>query len=897
MNRNTPRPDPDALLARIEQANAKECRGKLKIFFGACPGVGKTYAMLIAARALHEQGVRVIVGIVETHGREDTATLMAGLELLPRRIIDYKGHTLEEFDLDAALALRPQLILVDELAHTNVSGSRHPKRWQDIEELLIAGIDVFTTVNVQHVESLNDVVNQITGVRVWERVPDHVIDKADEMVLVDLPPDDLMQRLREGKVYFPQQAQRAENNFFRKGNLLALRELALRRAADRVDGDVRAWRREKSVATVWPTREAVLVCVGPGPDSEKLVRRAARRANQTGAPWHAIAIETPAMQSLPDAAKSRILDILKLARDLGAHTENLAAPDAVEATILYARENNLGTLLVGRDRYRRLPWQHGFAEKLGRMAADLEILQIARDDEPRTPSTSPTHTSGNTPLFWRSIWETFLIAALVTGISTPLRGILDAANIVMIFLLAVVFVAVRLGKWAAILGAFLSVASFDFFFVPPYFSFAVTDAQYLVTFGVMLTVALVVGQLTAGLQFQAAVARKREQRMRALYEMSRELSSALNVEQIVEICRTFFKRGFDVAVAVYLPGVAGGMVLAEGSSSLKDVDEGIVQWSHDHERSAGLGTDTLPSAQVLYVPIKASSTRCGVLAISPEGRPWDLPLDQQHMLDTCVTLIAIALERVHYVTITRDAQISVESERLRNSLLSAVSHDLRTPLTVVAGLADAMIIATPELAEPHAGLARAIRDEVTRITSMANNLLDMARMQMGTVTLHQEWQTLEEIIGLSLEHCAAVLSRHHTTINLPEDLPLIPMDTALMTRVFNNLLENAARHTPPGSTVAIVARVRDAFVEIVVSDDGPGLPPGLENKLFTMFQRGKMEMSASGFGLGLTIVRAIVEAHHGTIRAENHPAGGARLTIHLPLGSPPPLLPEESINA
>ncbi|MBF0109129.1 MAG: DUF4118 domain-containing protein [Magnetococcales bacterium] len=887
----TSRPDPDVLLARLEHERVREQRGKLKIFFGACPGVGKTYAMLTAARAFRDQGIDILVGVVETHGREETSALIQDLAILPRRVIDYKGHRLEEFDLDGALGRKPALILMDELAHSNAPGSRHPKRWQDIEELLAAGIDVLTTVNVQHVESLNDVVGQITGIRVLERVPDHVIDQADEIVLVDLPPEDLMQRMREGKVYFPEQAERAVEHFFRKGNLLALRELALRRTADRVYGDVRAWRREKSVRVVWPTRESVLVCVGPGPDSERLVRRAARRANQTGAPWHAIAIETPSIHALPEQARSRVLGMLKLAQDLGARIASLSAPDAVEATIDYARENNLGTLLVGRDRFRRLPWQHGFAEKLGRMAPDLEILQIAREDMDRPPPAAPFMLRAAATR-WRPLWGAVAIVALVTAVSAPLHDILDRANIVMVFLLAVVFTAVHLGKRAAILSALLSVACFDFFYVPPRFTFVVHDVQYLVTFAVMLIVALVVGQLTARLRFQAAHAGKREQRMRALYELSRDLSSALTVEQILEQGRNFFRQGFNAGVAAFIPGNQNRLVPADETVAETSIDAGIAQWSFDHGQPAGLGTDTLPATRSLYLPLKAPTHRCGVLAITPEGSSWELSPEQQQLLDTSATLIAIALERIHYVTLTRDAEVNMESERLRNALLSAISHDLRTPLTVISGMAEAMILSTPNLREPHLGLAQAIHDEVTHTTMMVNNLLDMARMRMGQVTLRWEWQTLEEIVGISMKQCSRLLEKHRLHFDLPDDLPLIEVDTGLMERVFNNLLENAARHTPSGSLVTIGAQVVAPFMEITIEDDGPGFPPGMENKLFEKFTRGRIEMPVTGFGLGLTIVRSIIEAHGGSVAAENRPEGGARFILRLPLGTPP-VLPEE----
>ncbi|MEO5367924.1 MAG: DUF4118 domain-containing protein [Magnetococcus sp. WYHC-3] len=892
MNPAPTRPDPDALLARLQREDARKKRGRLKIFFGACPGVGKTYAMLTAAQTLRNQGGVVVVGVVETHGRQETTQLLEGLEVLPRRSVLYKGRHLEEFDLDAALARRPGLILVDELAHANAPTSRHPKRWQDIEELLDAGIDVHTTVNVQHLESLHDVIGQITGIRVWERVPDRVIDQADEMVLVDLPPENLLQRLREGKIYLPAQAERAMEHFFRKGNLLALRELALRRTADRVDGDVRAWRREESVSTVWPIRERVLVCVGPGPDSERLVRRAARRANQTGAPWHALAIATPAWQSLPDQARTRVLDMLKLADELGAHTANVTAPDAVSAAIAYAREHNLGTLLVGRDRYRRLPWQHGFAEKLARQAPDLELLQVAREEE-RNPDTT-RKPAGPPRVSAPNLLGSLLIITLVTLAGSPLHDILDPANIAMIYLLAVVFIALRLGRAAAVMAAFCAVAAFDVFYVPPRFTFAVHDAQYLVTFVVMLTVALVVGQLTAGLKFQAADARERERRMRALYQMARELSSALGVDQIVAICDSFFRRGFNAMVTLYIPDQQDSLAAIVGSTPGAETDAGIARWSFDHGQRAGIGTDTLPSSASLYIPLNIPERRCGVLAVTPGDSPWFLPPDQRQVMDTSATLVAIALERVYHATQARETQVAMASERLRNTLLSALSHDLRTPLTVIAGLAEAMQMAHPPLAEPYAGLARAIGDETARTTAMVTNLLDLARLQSGQVMLRRSWCPLDEVIGVSMNHCASLLVRHDLQIQLPDTLPLVDMDAALMERVFDNLLQNAAQHTPAGTRITLSAQVAGENLAITVADNGPGIPVALRPTLFDAFTRARQETSAAGFGLGLAIVRTIMTAHGGTVRVECPVEGGARFILGLPLGHPPELPAEPS---
>lgn len=483
---NNRRPDPDQLLARVQEEEAKATRGKLKIFFGASAGVGKTYAMLCAARQQKELGTDVLIGIVETHGRKETEALIAGLERLPLREIPYRGNVLKEFDLDAALTRSPALILMDELAHSNVAGSRHPKRWQDIHELLEAGIDVYSTVNVQHLETLNDVVSGIAGIRVWETVPDRVFDDADEVVLVDLPPDELLQRLQEGKVYLPQQAERAIRNFFRKGNLIALRELALRRTADRVDGEMLAYRRQTSVATVWQTRDALLVCIGPGAGAERLVRTGARLSGRLEAPWHAIHVDTQTSGPEPEMQRQRIVRALELSSSLGAQTATLSAEDPVTAVVAYAREQNLSRVLVGRDHPRPWrPWYRSMADRIGHAAPDLDVVQVARNEDARTP-VAPS-TSSPTPGDWLAYLKAAAICAIATVLATPLAGALELTNIAMLFLLVVLIVAMRLGRGPAVVSAFLAVAAFDFFFVPPRFSFAVSDAQYLMTFAVMLT--------------------------------------------------------------------------------------------------------------------------------------------------------------------------------------------------------------------------------------------------------------------------------------------------------------------------------------------------------------------------------------------------------------------------
>ena len=887
---NDGRPDPDALLARVQQEEARAARGKLKIFFGASAGVGKTYAMLGAARRQQELGTDVLIGVVETHGRKETEALIAGLERQPLREIAYRDQVLKEFDLDAALARHPALILIDELAHSNVAGSRHPKRWQDIEELLGAGIDVYTTVNVQHLETLNDVVSGIAGIRVWETVPDHVFDDADEVVLVDLPPDELLQRLKEGKVYFPEQAERAIRNFFRKGNLIALRELALRRTADRVDDDMLAWRRESSVEPVWQTRDALLVCIGPGAGGERLVRTGARLASRLEAPWHAIHVETEKTTRQNEVERKRIVRALELAASLGAETATLALADPVAATLDYARRNNLSRILVGRDHRRPWqPWHRSVADRIGHAAPDLDVIQVARGEDGRAaPTPTPLATSENWPAYAKAAG----ICAAATALATPLTGAIELTNIAMIFLLAVVLVAVWLGRGPAVAAAFLAVAAFDFFFVPPRFTFAVNDAQYLMTFAMMLTVALIIGQLTARYKRQAEVARQREARARALYGMSRDLSAALMPEQIVDAAEHFLAAEFAAAAALVLTDAEDRLLpplfaAKTGPGGQPTVDAGVARWAFDHGEAAGLGTDTLPGSPLLYLPLRAPMRTRGVLAVAPRDPLAVQSPEARRQLDTFAALIAIAVERIHYVNVAQSTTVQMESERLRNSLLAAISHDLRTPLTAVVGLADALRQSRPPLSAEQDELARGIRDESLRMSSLVGNLLDMARLQEGRVQLNRQWQPLEEVVGSALKTVESALAGRRVDIRLDPDLPLVEFDAVLIERVLANLLENAAKYTPVDSHILIAARVDGEMIEARVEDDGPGLPRGREEVIFRKFERGEKESATTGVGLGLAICRAIVEAHGGRIRAENAEPHGARMLFTLPRGVPP----------
>jgi two-component system sensor histidine kinase KdpD len=897
------RPDPDLLLAKVNEQELKARRGKLRIYFGSSAGVGKTYAMLVAARKIMSEGRKVLVGVVETHGRAETAALLDGLEILPPKAVEYRGKALVEFDLDAALARHPQLILIDELAHSNVSGMRHPKRWQDVDELLAAGIDVFSTLNVQHLESLNDVVGGITNVRVWETIPDKVFDAADEVVLVDIPADELLARLKAGKVYVAHQAERAANHFFRKGNLMALRELALRRTADRVEGDVQAYRVDQSIESVWKTATALLTCVGPDAGAERVVRAAARLAGQLNTEWHAIYVETPNLQRLAAAKREKILANLNLAQALGATTAVIANPQIAESIIAYARKNNLSKLVIGRDPIRRLwPWQRASGQKLAMLAPDIDLIEVGRAaipdkesggrESPQFPALHDVESSERrNAKRLRYVWAAIACVCVTLG-SIPLAAHFDRSNIVAIFILTVVLVGVRLGRGPAALAAVLSVCAFDFFFVPPRFSFAVSDVQYLLTFFIMLAVGLIAGQLTAGLRFQARVASHREERAGSLYEIARDLSGAVQVEQVVKISDESIQRTFRASAALLLPDSSGRLMSTPNAEPKRadaalPVEIGTAQWAFDRGQPAGFGTDTLPGSEVLYIPLRAPTKARGVLAVKAHNRRMLRIPEQRQLLDTFAALIAIALERVHYVGVAQDALLKMESERLRNSLLAALSHDLRTPLTVLVGLAESLALTAPKLSGVQLETAQAIQDEARRMSTLVSNLLDMARIESGEVTLNLQWQPLEEVVGAALEAARGMLQRHKVVVQLPRDLPLVKFDAILIERVLVNLLENESKYTPPGSTVTLSAQVVADQLSVSVADNGPGLPVGREEAVFQKFTRGERESATPGVGLGLAICRAIIESHQGKITAAQRSGGGAVFTFTLPLGFPP----------
>ncbi|HSE13807.1 MAG TPA: sensor histidine kinase KdpD [Rudaea sp.] len=890
------RPDPDALLARVHEEEARGRRGRLKIFFGAAPGVGKSYAMLEAARKLKADGVDVIVGYVELHGRADTEALLAGLEVLPPQKLEHRGVVLAEFDLDAALRRHPATILVDELAHTNHPGARHPKRWMDIEELLDAGIDVYTTVNVQHLESLNDIVAQITGVQVRETVPDRVFDAADEVELVDLPPDDLLQRLQEGKVYVAEKVRHALESFFRKGNLIALRQLALRATADRVDTSMREYRERHAIDATWPAGERVLVCVGPDPLSARLVRSARRLASALHADWFAVYVETPGLVRLPKAARDRVLQTLKLAESLGAETANLSSQSVAAEVLAFARQRNVSKIICGKPSRSR--WRNRFrpslVDEIIDSSGDIDVYVITGEEgaEAGAPPRMPARSSK-----WPAYAQGAAVVGAITLACLLLNSYIERSNLVMLYLLGTVLVAIRFGRGPSVLASVLSVGLFDFLFVPPVRSFAVSDAQYLITFAVMLATGLIISNLAARGRREASVARQRERRSGELYALSRELARNRDLESLAAILCRHALAIVEGEAAVLLPDSEGrvldpGHFCARGVAGASEVrypvpgnDLGIAQWAYDHGQKAGRNTDTLASADAMYLPLNALRRCIGVLGLRPKDpRQLEIP-EQMHLLESFVSQAAVAMERVQLAQAAHAADTQVESEKLRNILLSSISHDFRTPLASIIGSASTLLDPASRTMgeEQRRGLLRAVLDEAQRLHRLVGNLLDLTRLTSGPVQLKRQPVAIDELIGAVLHRLHDALAGRDVTLDVPADLPLVPCDEVMIEQVLFNLVENAQKHTPPGTPIRISARAWPAVVEIVVADRGPGLAAGEEQRVFDKFHRGHEEAAQSGFGLGLAICKTIVEAHGGEIGARNLAEGGVEFRFSLPL--------------
>lgn len=877
------RPDPDQLLKAVSKELKQEGRGRLKIFLGAYAGVGKTYAMLQAARQQLEKGLKVAIGIIETHDREETERLLEGFRRLPLRSIPFQGRAIQDFDLDAALSSGANLVLVDELPHANPLGSRHAKRWGDVEELLAAGIDVYTTLNVQHLESVADIASGIIGAPVRETVPDSVFDDAVEVVLVDLPPDDLLARLDAGKVYVPDAIEHARQNFFRKGNLISLREIALRRVADRVDADVTSYRVSNCIETVWPTRERLMVCVSTAKTQERLIAEGARLAQRLQAECLVVHVQEP--DDNDDAECVRYL--AQQAEERKAEFINIPGDNVAEALLECARTRNVTRLVLGHGTWNH-PWRRKLFARIARANPELGIVLVAVKPPPRKEK-HPARAAW--PDFhWGSLALATGGCALTTLIALWLVHYFDPPNLVALFVLNVVVISLRLGRVAAIWSALLSVVSFDFFCIPPLLSFAVSDTQYLFSCALILAIAWVTSEVGSRLRADARIARAGERREAAVARVARDLSGAHNSEQIVAICRETIAPLFEAKVALILPDSTDSLFPPkEGEFA----DLSVAQWTYDHSQRAGLGTSILSAVKALYLPLKAPIRCRGVLAIQPQHQTsLDRP-DHNRLLEACCSSIALALERIHFAGIAQETLVRMEGERMRNSLLSAVSHDLRTPLTAIRGLAETLEV-TDLPQNERTEVASAIRHQAEDLQQLVTNLLDLARMQSAGVRLNKDWHPLDEIVGSALSRLGPALAKREVRTELPIDLPLLEVDASLFERVLINLLDNALKYTPPSAKILIGAKAVGPSMYCFVEDNGPGLPAGDPEQFFKPFVRGKKESAISGVGLGLALCRSIIGAHGGTIRAEPAQPAGTRFEIRVPLGSPPGIEKEDA---
>ncbi|MBP7864663.1 MAG: sensor histidine kinase KdpD [Acidobacteria bacterium] len=879
------RPDPDALLARAQEAEQRRRRGRLKIFQGYAAGVGKTYSMLEAARLAKSNGVDVLAGYVETHGRRETEALLEGLDVLPRRVVEYRGVRLEEFDLDGALARRPALVLLDELAHSNAPGSRHLKRWQDAMELLAAGADVFTTLNVQHLESLNDVVARITGVTVRETLPDIVLDEADAVEVVDLPPPELLRRLREGKVYVAEQAARALHRFFQEGNLMALRELAFRSAAERVDGEMRAWMESRSIEGPWDTTERLLVCVSGSPYSERLIRAARRLAGELRAEWHAVYVETEESGPLARENRENVWRDLRLAESLGARVMTLTSPAATDAILDYSRKRNITKIVVGK------PARSGLADRLRGTVVDrlirrsrpidVIVVGLAPDPESRRKgrARAPAGPQGFNYAFALGL------VVLSTLVCAPIHRVIEPANLVMVYLLAVVVAALRLGLGPAILTAFTGVLAFDFFLVPPAYTLAVHDTEYLITFLALFTVGAVVASLVDKARSRAEAVRLREIRTESLYALSRDLASAGAVEAVAEAVIRRVGETLDSRVALLLPGGSGLEWVACSPGLQGDEKEmAVAQWVHQNGKPAGLGVDTLGAATLLHLPLRGADGPVGVLAVAPRAPETLMSTSERALLDAYANQISLALERVLLSRRVQQARLLEEAEKLHRAIMNSLSHDLRTPLVTITGAISSLREEGDGLpSETRRDLLEGAWEEACRLNRLMGNLFDMSRLEAGILKPRLEPVDVPDLVGAALSATACRLGERDVRVDTEGDVPPVPLDFVLMTQVLVNLLDNAAKFSGPATPVTIGARVAGGRLELAVEDRGPGIPEEQLDRVFDKFFRVQRGDDVPGSGLGLAICKGIVEAHGGTLRAENRPGGGARFVVTLPI--------------
>ncbi|HMK70549.1 MAG TPA: sensor histidine kinase KdpD [Xanthobacteraceae bacterium] len=886
------RPSPEALL---EAARREEKRiGKLRIFVGAAPGVGKTFEMLLQARARKKDGYDVVVGIVETHGRKETEALLEGLEIIPRRHIEYKHQSLEEMDLDAIITRRPQIVLVDELAHTNVEGSRHPKRYLDVEELMSHGIDVYTTVNIQHIESLNDVVAQITHVRVRETVPDTVFDRADAVELVDLTPDDLIERLKEGKVYVPKQAERALEHFFSPANLTALRELALRRTAERVDEQLLTEMQARAIQGPWPAGERILVCISEDPRCAGLARYAKRLADRLHGPWIALYVEGRRSLQLSEVERDRIADTLRLAETLGGEAITLPASDRhiVDEVISYAQANNVTQIVIGKSaRTRWFEILHGsVVHDLVRRSGNISVHVIAGDTIAGEPIPKKSvRTAAREDTFNP---RPYILALLAVGVALACAELIEpwigVESVDLIFLTAVVGVAVRLGLWPSLLASVASSLAYNFFFLPPVYSFNVTEPANFAAFVFFTLVAIIVSTVAARARTETVSALERARATESLYSFSRKLAGAGTLDDV--LWATAYQTALMLKVRVVLLLPEGGSIAVKAGYPPEDIldeaDIAAAKWAWENDRAAGRGSDTLPGAKRLFLPMHTGRGAIGVMGIDSDKSGPLLTPDQRRLLDALRDQGALAIERVRLVEEMDRVERAAETERLRSALLTSISHDLKTPLAAVLGAAETLRNLDDKLSDAEkTDLLATIIDESERLNRFIANLLDMTKLESGAITPNVALHDLSEIIGSALRRASRILSHHNVELELASDLPMLELDAVLFEQVLFNLFDNAAKYSPPETTIRIESWQDADSVYLRVLDEGGGISPSDLEHIFDKFYRAqKADQVRAGTGLGLAISRGFVEAMHGTIVAANRTdRTGAAFTISLPI--------------
>ncbi len=881
------RPTPEAMLRLAQAEEVTADLGKLKVFLGYAAGVGKTYAMLEAARQRKKDGRDVVIGYVESHGRAETDVLLAGLELLPRKTVHYMEVALPEMDIDAILARKPQIVLVDELAHSNAPGSRHEKRWQDVEEILESGIDVYTTVNIQHFASLNDVVTQITGIIVRETVPDRLLDLAFEIKLIDIPPEDLLQRLHEGKIYIADQAAKAIEKFFRPGNLMALRELSLRRTAARVDDQMRAYMETQSIAGPWATAERLLVCVSGSPYSEKLIRATCRLAEELKGQWFTVYIETPAVSRHVRENREHIWRDLRLAEGLGAHVATVTATDITDAVMEYATTHNITKIVMGKP--NKPNWRKvlrtPIVDRVISRSGAIDVVIVSFEPEKSAGPKSTTVHRARAPFELRDYAASLVLVLAATVLCELLRPFLAPTNMVMFYLLAVVVASVQLSRKQAIATSFLGVLAFDFFFVPPHKTFAVADPQYLMTFLGLFVVGIVISTLVARSRERAEVMRSREVHTASLYYLSRDLAASVDSDAVLKAVIRNVEEALNAQVVMILPEGERLNIQAASEGLVLDIKElAVADWAFRNNHPAGRATDTLVSSDLIYLPLQTPATILGVMGIKLKNENAYHSQDNRRLLDAFATQAAMAMERIHFSRQAEQAQVLEARESLERALLNSVSHDLRTPLSTITGVLYSLKEDGAHLSDKsRRELLETACSEADRLNRFVGNLLDMTRIEAGAVRLNSEQCDVQDLFGCALGALETRLGSREVSFNMLPLMPLVSMDLVLMTQVLVNLLDNSIKYSPSETLIEVVASTEASWLVLEVADRGPGVPEHDLKRVFDKFYRIPIPEGAGGTGLGLSICRGIVEAHGGKINAENRTGGGLRIVMRLPL--------------